>query len=565
MRQTLVHFTLAVLYALSLLVAPTRLEAQAPPGTTSVSSAASSDVSHLVDKYKSVRLTTDLSGLSAKRQQMIPLLIEAARAMDEIYWEEASGYGKSAMPALQDGSLRRLVEINYGPWDRLDGNKPFVADVGEKPAGANFYPRDMTKEEFEKALAAGGTRADSLKSQYTIVRRDTNGELQPIPYHVVFQDQVTRAAQLLREAAALAENDQLERYLELRAEALLTDEYRESDRAWLDMKTNVVDIVIGPIETYEDQMFGYKAAHEAFVLVKDLEWSKRLERYAALLPDLQRGLPVDAAYKKESPGTDSDLNAYDAIYYAGDANAGAKTIAINLPNDETVQLEKGTRRLQLKNAMRAKFDAIMLPIAAQLIDPSQREHVTFDAFFGNTMFHEVAHGLGIKKTINGRGLVREALKENAGAIEEGKADILGLYMVDRLTKKGEMGDADILDNYVTFLTGIFRSIRFGTSSAHARANVACFSFLKENGAFERDSATGLYRVNAKKMHSAIDKLSKKILVMQGNGDYDAVTRYLTEQGAVDGTLASDLAKVGGAGIPVDIVFEQGPEVLGIRQ
>jgi hypothetical protein len=564
MRQTLVHFTLAAAYALFFLVTPDRLDAQAPPGSTSVSS--NSDVWDLVDKYVSVRLTADLSGLSTKRQQMIPLLIDAARAMDEIYWLEASGYGESALGALQDDSRRRFAEINYGPWDRLDGNKPFVTDAGEKPLGANFYPRDMTKDEMEKAIAAGGPRADSLKSMYTIVRRDSNGELQPIPYHVAFHDQVTRAASLLREAAVLAENDELENYLELRAQALLTDEYRESDRAWLDMKTNVVDIVIGPIETYEDQMFGYKAAHEAFVLVKDLEWSKRLERYAKLLPEIQRRLPVDAAYKKEKPGTDSDLNAYDAIYYAGDANAGAKTIAINLPNDETVQLEKGTRRLQLKNTMHAKFDAIMLPIAEQLIDPAQREDVTFDAFFSNTMFHEVAHGLGIKKTVNGRGLVREALKENAGAIEEGKADILGLHMVDRLTKKGEMGKkANVVDNYVTFLTGIFRSIRFGASSAHARANVACFNFLKQNGAFERDSVTGLYRVDPKKMSAAIDKLSSKILVLQGNGDYEGVTRYLTEGGAMDASLTSDLAKVSSAGIPVDIVFEQGVDVLGIAR
>jgi Peptidase family M49 len=568
MRRTLVHFTLAAASTLFLFAAPANVDAQTPPDTMDMKPWTGAPLdgaaSHLVGKYKSVRLTTDLDALSAKEQQMIPLLIDAARAMDEIFWQQASGYGESALPALPDSSMRRYAEINYGPWDRLDGNTPFVDDVGDKPAGANFYPRDMTKEEFEKAIAGGGTRADSLKSLYTIVRRDEKGELQPIPYHVAFREQVTRAAGLLREAAALAEDAGLEHYLELRAEALLTDEYRESDRAWLDMKTNGIDIVIGPIETYEDQMFGYKASHEGFVLVKDREWSKRLEHYATLLPGLQRGLPVDAAYKKESPGTDSDLNAYDAIYYAGDANAGAKTIAINLPNDETVQLEKGTRRLQLKNSMRAKFDAIMLPIAEQLIDPSQRANITFDAFFANTMFHEVAHGLGIKKTINGKGTVREALKENAGAIEEGKADILGLYMVDRLTARGEMGKANILDNYVTFLTGIFRSVRFGTSSAHARANVACFNFFEERGAFERDSASGHYRVNAKKMRAAIDALSAKILVMQGDGDYEAVTRYLNETGMVDETLTGDLAKVAGAGIPVDIVFEQGAAVLGLE-
>ncbi|MFN0150149.1 MAG: dipeptidyl-peptidase 3 family protein [bacterium] len=558
MRRIFGRFMLAAAGAFFLVTAPATPRAQTTTQTLNTEAMLG------LKKYKTVPLTTDLTVLSEKERQMIPLLIEAARAMDEIFWQEVSSIGDSVLSASSDHSTRRYIEINYGPWDRLDGNKPFVDNVGPKPAGANFYPRDMTKEEMEKAVAAGGARADALKSLYTLVRRDASGALEPVPYHVAFREPVTRAAALLREAAALAEDAGLKRYLELRAEALLTDEYRESDRAWLDMKTNGIDVVIGPIETYEDEMFGYKASHEAFVLVKDREWSQRLERYAALLPDLQRGLPVDAAYKKESPGTDSDLNAYDAIYYAGDANAGAKTIAINLPNDETVQLEKGTRRLQLKNAMRAKFDAIMLPIAEQLIDPSQSAHVTFDAFFGNTMFHEVAHGLGIKNTINGRGLVREALKERAGAIEEGKADILGLYMVDRLTARGEMeGAANVMDNYVTFMTGIFRSIRFGASSAHARANVACFNFFEENGAFQRDAASGRYRVDPEKMRAAIDALSAKILVMQGDGDYDAVTRYLTEMGAIDATLEGDLARLAGAGIPVDIVFEQGTAVLGL--
>ena len=234
------------------------------------------------------------------------------------------------------------------------------------------------------------------------------------------------------------------------------------------MKSNAVDVVIGPIETYDDALFGYKAAHEAYVLIKDREWSERLARYAKLLPGLQRGLPVPEAYKREKPGTDSDLNAYDAVYYTGQANAGSKTIAINLPNDEQVQLKKGTRRLQLKNAMRAKFDRILVPIGEELIAEDQREHIEFDAFFANVMFHEVAHGLGIKNTINGKGTVRDALKEQAGALEEGKADILGLYMITRLQQQGELPDADLDDNYVTFLAGIFRSIRFGAGQ-RARA------------------------------------------------------------------------------------------------
>jgi hypothetical protein len=298
------------------------------------------------------------------------------------------------------------------------------------------------------------------------------------------------------------------------------------------------------------------------VLVKDMEWSRRLSRYTAMLPALQRGLPVAEAYKAEQPGTDSDLNAYDVLYYAGDCNAGSKTIAINLPNDEQVQLEKGTRRLQLKNAMRAKFDKIMLPIAAELIVPEQRKHVTFDAFFANTMFHEVAHGLGIKKTIDGRGTVRDALKELAGGLEEGKADILGLYMVTQLQQQGEVSGSPE-DYYTTFLTGILRSVRFGASSAHGEANMVRFNFFADRGAFVRD-ANGLYRVNVPEMRRAMDELSALILKLQGDGDYAGVRKLVGDLGVIRPQLRDDLARLAARNIPVDVTFIQGKSVLGLK-
>jgi hypothetical protein len=332
--------------------------------------------------------------------------------------------------------------------------------------------------------------------------------------------------------------------------------------AWLDMKNNRIDLVIGPIETYEDRLFGYKAAYEAYVLVKDMEWSGRLARYAAMLPDLQRGLPVPAAYKAEEAGSDSDLNAYDVVYYAGDCNAGSKTIAINLPNDEEVQLAKGTRRLQLKNAMRAKYEKILVPIADELIAADQRRHVTFDAFFADTMFHEVAHGLGIKNTINARGTVREALKDLAGALEEGKADVLGLYMITRLHERGEL-TGSLEDYYVTFLAGIFRSVRFGAASAHGQANMVRFNYFAGNGAFNRDAATGRYRVDMTKMRAAVDGLSALILRLQGDGDYTGVGRLNAEQGSIGTTLRADLDRLAARDIPVDVVFEQGKAVLGL--
>ena len=504
-------------------------------------------------KYVQFRLTTDIP-LSQNEIQVIALLIQAADEMDKCFWKEAFGDKSELFKLELSDAQRRFADINYGPWDRLDGNKPFIAAFGEKPKGACFYPQDMTKVEFEDA------NLEHKEDLYTIIERGNDGALKTVPYRDKFKKEHKKAASLLNRAAELTEDPQLKNYLQLRANALLTDEYRESDMAWLDMKSNKIDVVIGPIETYEDQLYGYKAAHEAYVLVKDMEWSERLARFAQYLPELQEGLPVEEQYKSESPGTDTELNAYDVVYYAGDCNAGSKTIAINLPNDEQVQLEKGTRRLQLKNAMRAKFDKILVPISDQLIDESQRSHITFDAFFSNTMFHEVAHGLGIKNTINGNGTVRKALKEHSSAIEEGKADVLGLYMIQQMHKRGEL-TSDLMDHYVTFMASIFRSVRFGASSAHGKANMIRFNYFKQEGAFQRDAATGHYKVNKEKFEMATEKLSRLIIELQGNGDYEGAATLVSEKGTIGETLQVDLDKLAANNIPVDIIFEQGIDLL----
>ena len=556
----MIEVTPGLLWTAGLGLVLTACQGSPPAAGASRQATSPSPIEQKLAQYTTVRLGARLDRLSDKERKLIPLLIDAARSMDAIFWRQAYGNRDSLLQSLDDPATRRYAEINYGPWDRLDNNAPFVAGVGPKPAGAGFYPPDLTKEEFERAAKAPG-RGKPLKSLYTVIERDSSGALIPIPYHQAYSAEVKLAAGKLREAAALAEDAGLARYLELRAKALETDDYQASDFAWLAMKDNTIDVVIGPIETYEDQLFGYKAANEAFVLLKDKDWSARLSRYSAMLPSLQRELPVPEAYKRERPGTDSDLNAYDALYYAGDANAGSKTIAINLPNDEQVQLRKGTRRLQLKNAMQAKFEKILLPIADELIARDQRSRITFDAFFANVMFHEVAHGLGIKNTIDGKGTVREALKEQAGALEEGKADILGLYMITKLHQRGELEGQDLDNNYVTFLASIFRSIRFGASNAHGVANATQLSFFQDRGAFTRDSAEGRYRVDFARMRSAVDELAGQILRFQGDGDYTGVTRFMTERGRLSPVVQQDLARLGSRGIPVDVVFEQGPEVL----
>ena len=534
-------------------------ESDAPEGEGTAT-----EIEEKLAQYDTVRLTTDVAALTDAERAMIPLLVEAADAMSEIFWRQAYGNGDSLLATLDDPAMRGYAAINYGPWDRLDGDAPFVPGVGPKPAGANFYPPDMTMDEFEAAVAMAPDGGEALRSLYTLVRRDEAGDLTAVPYSEAFAEPTMRAADLLEEASGIAEDPGLKRYLALRAEALRTDEYQESDFAWMEMKDNGIDVVIGPIETYEDQLFGYKAAHEAFVLVKDREWSRRLARYAEFLPGLQRGLPVAPEFKAETPGSNADLNAYDVVYVAGDADAGSKTIAINLPNDPEVQLRAGARRLQLKNAMRAKFDRILLPIAGVLMAEDQRDLVTFDAFFENTMFHEVAHGLGIKNLVEGEGTVREAMRDQASSLEEGKADVLGLYMIAELQEMGELKEGhDLQENMVTFVASIFRSIRFGASSAHGRANVARFNYFQEMGAFTRDEDSGTYRVDFQKTRDAMNALSERILRFQGEGDYEGVVAFMEEYGTIRPELRADLDRLAEEGIPVDIVWEQGLDVLGL--
>ncbi len=510
------------------------------------------------DVYAEFTLTADLSALSPAQREMLKLLFEASQIMDELFWRQAYGDGyEQWLDGIGVDAVRRFAELNYGPWDRLNDDRPFIDGVGEKPLGARFYPADMSKEEFEAADLEG------KRGLYSFVRRTADGGLTLVPYHVEYSTELAAAADLLRRAAELAEHPGFADYLRLRAAALVSDDFQESDLAWMDVKGNPVELVIGPIETYEDRLYGYRTAYESYVLIKDMAWSERLSRFAGFLPELQRGLPVPDVYKAETPGTDSDLNAYDVIYYAGHSNAGSKTIAINLPNDEEVQLQKGTRRLQLKNAMQAKFEKILEPIAGVLIEETQRQHVTFDAFFSNTMFHEVAHGLGVKNTINGSGTVREALKDVASSMEEGKADILGLYMISELHKAGELGEADMRDYYVTFMASVFRSIRFGASSAHGKANMVRFNFFAEHGAFVWNAERGTYSVDFERMQEAMAALSELLLTLQGDGDYEGARTLTDEKGVIGAQLQDDLDRLTAADIPVDIVFRQGVAEAGL--
>lgn len=518
-----------------------------------------SEMQKLVDEYAEVELSADLSYLSENQKLLIAKLIECSDIMDDLFWKDATGVSKEEfLSQIPDSLSRRFAEINYGAYDRLDNEKVFLSGFDSlKPKGANFYPKDITEEEFN-ALEDSNKNSD-----YTFIRRDKDGKLFVVWYHEEYAEQIEKAAKLLEEASELAEDEGFKTYLKLRATALRTDDYLESDLAWMDMKTNLIDFVVGPIETYEDGFRGIKASHNGQILLKDIEWTKKLEHFTALLPKLQESLPVDPEYKKEKPGL-GDLNVYNVIYYAGDCNVAGKNIAINLPNDPRVHLAKGSRKLQLKNTMQAKFDKILVPIANLLIDESQTKHIKFeDAFFQNVMFHEVAHGLGIKNTIKDNKPVREVIGEYYSAVEEAKADLGGLYIVTKLAEMGELPGKDLMDNYVTFLAGIFRSIRFGASEAHGQSNLIQFYYFRDNGAFEFNAETGKYKVNFDKMKAAVESLEGTILKIQGDGDKAAAKAMLDKALSIDAQLQASLDKVANENIPRDIVFKQGKSVLGL--
>lgn len=508
-----------------------------------------------VEEFAPVDLTTDLSKLTPKEKELVGIFLDIAKIMDDLFWQQSYG-NKADMDTIKDEYVKQFAMINYGPWERLNDMKPFVSGFGEKPFGAGFYPKDMTKEEFD------ALKDKNKNSLYTVLRRDNDGKLVVKWYREEYKDQIQKVCTLLDKAIALAEDAGLKKYLQERKKAFETDDYFASDMAWMDMKSSKLDFVVGPIENYEDRLFGTKAAYEAFVLVKDEEESGKLAKFTAMLPELQKGLPCDEKFKKEVPGTESDLNVYDVIFYAGDCNAGSKTIAINLPNDERVQLKKGARRLQLKNAMKAKFDAILQPIADNVMSKEQLKNVKFDAFFYNVTFHEVAHGLGIKNTINGKGNVRTALANYYSSWEEAKADILGLYMVCTLIDRGEISGISKDDAIATFIAGILRSVRFGAASAHGVANMMCFNFLEDHKAFSQNNE-GLYVIDFDNAMKAINAWAAKILEVEGMGDLAEAKAYSEKNGKIRPALQKSLDKINSLGIPKDIRYNQGKKVLGL--
>lgn len=507
-----------------------------------------------VEEYAQVELKSDLvNNLNDKEKELVKIFFQVGEITDDLFWQQTFG-DKSQLDTITDSYAKECAMIHYGAWDRLDNNKPFLAGYGEKPAVCNYYPHDITAEEFDAFEDA------NKNSWYTVIRRNEDGSLKSVWYHEAYAEEIGRICALLEKAVTLAEDPGLKNYLEKRIEAFKTDDYLESDLAWMDMKDSKIDFVTGPIESYDDKFQETKASYESFILLKDEARSKDLAKFVAMLPALQKELPCAPEYKTFVPGTSSDLNVYDAVYYAGDCNAGSKTIAINLPNDERVHALKGTRRLQLRNSMKAKFDKILMPIGQLIVTPEQQKYLNFDAFFWNVTFHEVAHGLGVKQTINTNESVDAVMGTEKTSWEEAKADILGLFMVTKLIEMSEITNITAEDAIATYIAGILRSVRFGAASSHGKANMMCFNYMEKAGAFSRD-AKGQYVIDFGKAKEAMNGWAALILQTQGDGNVEFATKYRAENGGITPALQADLDKINGAGIPRDITFIQGADIL----
>lgn len=507
-----------------------------------------------VEEFAPVELKSDLaSGLNDKEKELVKIFFQIGKITDDLFWKQTFG-DKSLLDTISDNYAKDFAMIHYGVWDRLDNNKPFIEGYGEKLPMCNYYPHDITLEEFN------AFEDENKDSWYTVIRRNDDGSLKSVWYHEEYAEEIGQICALLEKAVALAENPGLKNYLEKRIEAFKTDDYLASDLAWMNMKDSKIDFVTGPIESYDDKFRETKTSYESFILLKDEERSKDLAKFVSMLPALQKELPCAPEYKTFVPGTSSDLNVYDVVFYAGDCNAGSKTIAINLPNDDRVHALKGTRRLQLRNSMKAKFDKILMPIGELIVTPEQQKYLNFDAFFWNVTFHEVAHGLGVKQTINGKGSVDAAMGTEKTSWEEAKADILGLFMVTKLVEMGEITNITSEDAIATYIAGILRSVRFGAASSHGKANMMCFNYMEKAGAFTRDDK-GQYVIDFEKAKEAMNGWAALILKTQGDGDVEFATKYRAENGSITPALQADLDKINSAGIPRDIRFIQGVDVL----
>lgn len=509
-----------------------------------------------IAKFAPTELKYDASILDERQKIVVEKLYRASKIMDEIFLDQVYSKNKKIKADLmaQDSEEAKLqlelFNIMFGPFNRLEHDKPFIG-TEKKPPGANFYPEDMTKEEFKKWIKDHPADEKAFTSEFTVIRRKDGG-LVAIPYSNYYKDKLTEAANLLLDAAENADNPSLKKYLTTRAAAFLSNDYFESDMNWMDVKDNDIEIVIGPYEVYEDGMFNYKTSFESFLTIRDPVESEKLDVFKKYLKDMEINLPIPDEYKNFERGSESPLLVVNEIFTAGDTKAGVQTIAFNLPNDEKVRKAKGSKKVMLKNVTEAKFEKLLMPIAEIVLDPDQLKYVTFNAFFTHALMHEMSHGIGpgfIK--VDGRDTeVKKELMETYSTLEESKADILGMYNSIFMIEKGVSPQTFENEIWVTFLAGTFRSVRFGINEAHGGGNAIIYNYLFEKGAYEYNEETQKVKVNFDKIGSALKELANKILMIQAKGDYqgakDLIAKYVVNSPSMK-TLTDKLSN-----LPVDI-------------
>ncbi len=511
-----------------------------------------------IKKFAPVKLTFDRSLINEKQRMVLKKLIEATKVMDEIFLRQVYSKNIEIREKLQKAKDElskkelELFNIYYGPFNRLEHDKPFIEGVGEKPLGANFYPEDMTKKEFEDFLKEHPELEESFTSNFTVIRRDKEGKLIAVPYSVEYKNLLEKAAKLLKEAAKECENESVKNYLNLRAEAFLSNDYFKSDLAWMDMKNNAIEVVIGPYEVYEDRLFGYKASFESFVTVKDPVESEKLKTIAKYLVEMEKNLPIPDEYKNFNRGLSSPIAVVYEVYCGGDAGAGVQTTAFNLPNDERVREAKGSKKVLLKNVAEAKYKMCWIPIANTVLSPETLKNVSFNAYFTHTLLHEISHGLGPGIiTKNGKKTtVNRELKEFYSTIEEAKADVLGVYNGIFLTKKGVFEKGFDRELITTFIGGIFRSIRFGINEAHGGGNIIIFNYLREMGVIDYNPETEKFSVNLDKAEDGFTKLANEILMIQATGNYEKAKQFVDTYRVLKPEVKKALEKL--KNVPVDI-------------
>ena len=509
------------------------------------------DVAQRVKQLPRTVIDYDRSLLDDNDRQVVAKLIDASKQIDEIFWRQASEENPDfrAMLEKTDGPAYEYFLMNRGPWDRLKQDEPFIG-TKKKPAGAAFYPEDMTKDEFEKYVAAHPDKKDELQGLFTIVRRDGTG-LVGIPYSAFYKDFLTAAAARLREAAAITNDASLKTFLTKRADAFLSDNYRDSDMAWMDLNGKI-EVVIGPYEVYEDDLFNYKASYESFVTVVDRGESEKLAAYAQHLPDMERNLPEPEQYKNFNRGTSSPIKVVQELYTGGEARPGVQTSAFNLPNDEVVREQKGSKKVLLKNVMDAKFRQSGKPIAMRVLDPSLVSQVAFDPYFNHTLFHELSHGLGpgfITLPTGEKVEARIPLKNLYSTIEECKADVLGLWNIRYAINSKLITAFDERQLYATYAGLMFRSMRFGINEAHGRGTAVQWNWIREKGGVT-PVAGGKYTVDMDKFRDAVQSLATELLTIEATGDFNRANALLNRYGVSTPEMNTVIASL--KDIPVDI-------------